>query len=106
MFCTRFFRKPVIDESEWPKYSKESPIYYIYDAVNVGHGKGPRAAACEFWNGLMPEIQSFAGEYTFEITSVWCACARLLFRHSFYHWIAYFYRNHHERLRINQRLEK
>lgn len=52
--------KPGTDESEWPRYTKENPIYYIYDAVKVGHGKGPRSSACEFWNGLMPEIQQFA----------------------------------------------
>lgn len=55
------FRKPVTEESEWPRYTKENPVYYIYDAVKVGHGKGPRSGACEFWNGLMPEIQQFAG---------------------------------------------
>ncbi|KAK7583747.1 hypothetical protein V9T40_004710 [Parthenolecanium corni] len=50
---------PGPEDSEWPTYTKENPVYYIYDAVNVGLGKGPRAEACEFWNGLMPEIKAF-----------------------------------------------
>lgn len=56
-------RNPGPEDSEWPRYTKENPVYYIYDAVNVGLGKGPRAEACEFWNGLMPEIKAFVGKY-------------------------------------------
>jgi len=57
------YRNPGPEDSEWPRYTKESPVYYIYDAVKVGVGKGPRAEACEFWNGLMPEIKAFVGEF-------------------------------------------
>ena len=59
----QFGSKPVADETEWPKYTKEDPVYYIYDSLKTGTGRGPRSTLCEFWNGLMPEIRSYTSEY-------------------------------------------
>ena len=52
----------MVNEVEWPKYTKENPVYYVYDANNMGTGKGPRSTMCEFWNGLMPEIRTYTSE--------------------------------------------
>lgn len=45
------------EETEWPPYTKEEPKYYIYNAENIGTGKGPRSNPCAFWNDFLPKLQ-------------------------------------------------
>nr|ABO31937.1 acetylcholinesterase [Liposcelis bostrychophila] len=49
--------KPLPEETEWPPYTKEEPKYYIYNAENMGTGKGPRSNPCASWNDFLPKLQ-------------------------------------------------
>lgn len=61
VFCI-FCRRPVPEEENWPLYSKEKPLYYIFNADTTGIGKGPRAQACAFWNQFLPRLHNNPGE--------------------------------------------
>lgn len=57
---------PSVEGEEWPLYSKEDPVYYIFGAENEGDkkieklGRGPMAARCAFWNEYLPKVRSWA----------------------------------------------
>ena len=48
-------------------YSKENPVYYIFNAEgDEKHkteklGRGPMATACAFWNDYLPRLRMWAG---------------------------------------------
>lgn len=62
-----FGRNPALDDEEWPEYSKENPIYRIFNAEGDGKhpkehfGKGPMASACAFWNTYLPRLKTWTG---------------------------------------------
>lgn len=68
--CFSIFRNPALDDEEWPEYSKENPVYFIFNAEGDGKtprektGKGPMAAACAFWNNYLPRLRTWAGKST------------------------------------------
>ncbi|KAJ6639158.1 Acetylcholinesterase, partial [Pseudolycoriella hygida] len=62
---------PAPDGETWPEYSKENPVYYIFNAEGEGSkedekqkveklGKGPMATACAFWNDYLPRLRMWA----------------------------------------------
>lgn len=57
---------PSVEGEEWPLYSKEDPVYYIFGAESEGDkkieklGRGPMAARCAFWNEYLPKVRSWA----------------------------------------------
>lgn len=63
-----FNSNPALDDEEWPEYTKENPIYRIFNAEGDGKhprenfGKGPMASACAFWNTYLPRLKSWTGE--------------------------------------------
>lgn len=63
-------RNPSLEDEEWPEYSKENPIYRIFNAEGdekqpkENYGKGPMASACAFWNTYLPRLKTWAGKQT------------------------------------------
>ncbi|XP_037029742.1 acetylcholinesterase [Bradysia coprophila] len=62
---------PAPEGETWPEYSKENPVYYIFNAEDEGSkgdekqkadklGKGPMATACAFWNDYLPRLRTWA----------------------------------------------
>lgn len=68
-------RNPAVDDEEWPNYSKDNPVYYIFNAEGkepdqrAKTGKGPMATACAFWNDYLPRLRAWAGEQATNICS-------------------------------------
>ncbi|KAG7156934.1 Acetylcholinesterase-like 3 [Homarus americanus] len=54
-------RRPVGRREEWPLYTRDQPMYYEWNGVTTGLGKGPRATGCAFWNELMPILRKKQG---------------------------------------------
>lgn len=50
-----------MDESAWPPYTSNEPSYYIFNGETNGLGKGPRTAACAFWNDFLPRLKDLPG---------------------------------------------
>lgn len=76
--CTdTYIRNPALDDEEWPEYTKENPIYRIFNAEGDGKhprenfGKGPMASACAFWNTYLPRLKSWTGMYIHLISFVY-----------------------------------
>lgn len=65
-FC---YRNPALEGETWPQYTKESPVYYIFNAEgDEKHkseqlGRGPMATACAFWNDYLPRLRQWAGKF-------------------------------------------
>ncbi|XP_042203006.1 acetylcholinesterase-like [Homarus americanus] len=53
--------RPVGRREEWPLYTRDQPMYYEWNGVTTGLGKGPRATGCAFWNELMPILRKKQG---------------------------------------------
>lgn len=64
-------RNPALDDEEWPKYSRENPSYYIFNAegdekqTKEKLGNGPMASACAFWNNFLPRLRTWTGKFNF-----------------------------------------
>lgn len=62
------FRNPSLEDEEWPEYSKDNPVYRIFNAEGDGKhpkehfGKGPMASACAFWNTYLPRLKTWTGK--------------------------------------------
>ncbi|XP_032576532.1 acetylcholinesterase isoform X1 [Drosophila sechellia] len=54
---------PAQDGEEWPNFSKEDPVYYIFSTDDKIEklARGPLAARCSFWNDYLPKVRSWAG---------------------------------------------
>ncbi|XP_055906266.1 acetylcholinesterase [Eupeodes corollae] len=58
---------PSIDGEDWPLYTKEDPVYYIFEADDDSNmkreklGRGPMASRCAFWNEYLPKVRSWTG---------------------------------------------
>lgn len=50
------------DDEYWPTYTREHPLYYIFNAETSGTGLGPRATSCAFWNDFMPKLYHNPGK--------------------------------------------
>lgn len=56
-------RKPAVDGEHWPCYTKENPIYYIFNAEGDEntrgdkYGRGPKSTSCAFWNEYLPRLR-------------------------------------------------
>lgn len=48
---------PTVNEADWPPYTRDSPMYYIWNAEKKGYGQGPRTTACAFWNDFLPRLK-------------------------------------------------
>lgn len=61
------FRNPSLEDEEWPEYSKDNPVFRIFNAEGDGKhpkehfGKGPMASACAFWNTYLPRLKTWTG---------------------------------------------
>lgn len=68
LFSVFFCRNPAMEEEEWPEYTSENPVYYIFNAEgDEKHnkeklGKGPMASACAFWNSYLPRFKTWTGQ--------------------------------------------
>lgn len=68
ILCFLYNRNPSLEDEEWPEYSKENPIYRIFNAEGdekqpkENYGKGPMASACAFWNTYLPRLKTWAGK--------------------------------------------
>lgn len=67
--CLFYFRNPALEGEIWPEYSRENPVYYIFNAEGdkkhnktEKFGRGPMATACAFWNDYLPRLRMWAGE--------------------------------------------
>lgn len=52
--------KPVSDDEDWPTYTEEHPLYYIFNAETSYTGLGPRSPHCAFWNEFMPKLKGLS----------------------------------------------
>ncbi|XP_013119080.1 acetylcholinesterase isoform X1 [Stomoxys calcitrans] len=54
---------PAVDGEEWPNFSKEDPVYYVFstDEKTEKLQRGPLAKRCSFWNDYLPKVRSWAG---------------------------------------------
>uniref|UniRef100_A0A1B0ASR2 Carboxylesterase type B domain-containing protein n=1 Tax=Glossina palpalis gambiensis TaxID=67801 RepID=A0A1B0ASR2_9MUSC len=54
---------PAVDGEEWPNFSKEDPVYYVFstDEKIEKLQRGPLAKRCSFWNDYLPKVRSWAG---------------------------------------------
>lgn len=48
--------KPTVGLENWPPYTRDDPVYYIFNAEHDGTGRGPRSKECAFWNELLPHL--------------------------------------------------
>ncbi|XP_014601800.1 PREDICTED: acetylcholinesterase-like [Polistes canadensis] len=49
--------KPTEDEKVWPPYSRDRPVYFIFNAEKKGLGEGLRTTSCAFWNEFLPRLK-------------------------------------------------
>nr|AAC02779.1 acetylcholinesterase [Lucilia cuprina] len=54
---------PAVDGEEWPNFSKEDPVYYVFstDEKTEKLQRGPLAKRCSFWNDYLPKVRSWVG---------------------------------------------
>nr|ADG56547.1 acetylcholinesterase precursor [Musca domestica] len=54
---------PAVDGEEWPNFSKEDPVYYVFstDEKIEKLQRGPLAKWCSFWNDYLPKVRSWIG---------------------------------------------
>ncbi|TMW48604.1 hypothetical protein DOY81_006313 [Sarcophaga bullata] len=52
---------PAVDGEEWPNFSKEDPVYYVFstDEKTEKLQRGPLAKRCSFWNDYLPKVRSW-----------------------------------------------
>lgn len=55
---------PAADGEEWPNFSKEDPVYYVFstDEKTEKLQRGPLAKRCSFWNDYLPKVRSWVGK--------------------------------------------
>lgn len=57
---------PALEGEHWPVYTKENPIYFIFNAEGEDdlrgekYGRGPMATACAFWNDFLPRLRAWS----------------------------------------------
>ncbi|XP_055696890.1 acetylcholinesterase [Phlebotomus papatasi] len=57
---------PDLEGETWPQYSKNNPLYYIFNAEGTEQlstekfGRGPMSSSCAFWNHFLPKFRSWA----------------------------------------------
>lgn len=63
-----FHSTPYIDDYAWPLYSRDNPMYYIFNAEGgyenqraEKFGRGPMATSCAFWGDFLPRVRSWSG---------------------------------------------
>lgn len=61
LYILNAHRKPVSEDEDWPAYTKENPLYYVFNAEKSGSGLGPRSPPCAFWNEFMPKLKNHTG---------------------------------------------
>ncbi|XP_015187995.1 PREDICTED: acetylcholinesterase-like [Polistes dominula] len=49
--------KPTEDEKVWPPYTRDRPVYFIFNAEKKGLGEGLRTTSCAFWNEFLPRLK-------------------------------------------------
>ncbi|KAI4491257.1 hypothetical protein M0802_010291 [Mischocyttarus mexicanus] len=49
--------KPTEEEKVWPPYSRDRPVYFIFNAEKKGLGEGLRTTSCAFWNEFLPRLK-------------------------------------------------
>jgi acetylcholinesterase len=60
---------PALEGEHWPMYTKENPIYFIFNAEGEDdlrgekYGRGPMATSCAFWNDFLPKLRSWSCKY-------------------------------------------
>lgn len=70
-----YYRNPALEGETWPQYTKENPVYYVFNAEgDEKHkaeelGRGPMATACAFWNDYLPRLRQWAGKFVNRNTS-------------------------------------
>lgn len=68
MHFSDFCRIPDLEGETWPQYSKNNPLYYIFNAEGTEQlstekfGRGPMSSSCAFWNHFLPKFRSWASE--------------------------------------------
>lgn len=81
-------RNPALDGEEWPEYTKENPIYRIFNAEGDGKhprenfGKGPMASACAFWNTYLPRLKSWTGMYIHLMSFIYILSFAMIIDHT------------------------
>nr|ADN37668.1 acetylcholinesterase [Exorista sorbillans] len=55
--------KPAVEGEEWPSFSKEDPVYYVFSTEEKTEKlqRGPLAKRCSFWNDYLPKVRSWVG---------------------------------------------
>jgi hypothetical protein len=62
------FSNPALEGEHWPNYSRENPIYFIFNAEGEEdlraekYGRGPMVTSCTFWNDYLPKLRQAIGE--------------------------------------------
>ncbi|XP_055585984.1 acetylcholinesterase [Uranotaenia lowii] len=57
---------PALEGEHWPVYTKENPIYFIFNAEGEDdlrgekYGRGPMATSCAFWNDFLPRLRAWS----------------------------------------------
>lgn len=72
-YSISFCSNPALEGEIWPEYSRENPVYYIFNAEGEEKrpseteklGRGPMATACAFWNNYLPRLRMWAGKNLF-----------------------------------------
>lgn len=58
---------PALEGEHWPLYTRENPIYFIFNAEGEDdlrgekYGRGPMATSCAFWNDFLPRLRAWSG---------------------------------------------
>ncbi|NP_001273822.1 acetylcholinesterase-like [Musca domestica] len=54
---------PAVGGEEWPNFSKEDPVYYVFstDEKIEKLQRGPLAKRCSFWNDYLPKVRGWIG---------------------------------------------
>jgi hypothetical protein len=68
LFCST----PALEGEHWPNYSRENPIYFIFNAEgeedlrSEKYGRGPMVTSCTFWNDYLPKLRQAIGKLNFK----------------------------------------
>ncbi|KAL5285150.1 BCHE family protein [Megaselia abdita] len=60
---------PTPNKDEWPEYTREDPVYYIFNVEDENEkvkpeklARSPMASRCSFWNEYLPKVRRWGGE--------------------------------------------
>lgn len=69
MYSKINFSTPSPNKDEWPEYTREDPVYYIFSVEEENEkvkpeklSRSPMASRCSFWNDYLPKVRRWGGE--------------------------------------------